>query len=366
MMKTIGKLIFRIIGICLITVIGYVVYMQVQYDRIPDFTEVDTQNPKQEQVKTETPYRIMTYNIGFGAYSFDYSFFMDTGEMKDGTKTSGKHARALSASEEIDNTFGSLEILKKQAADFLFVQEVDEKATRSYQVNQRELLQEGLADYASVFAKNFHSAYLFYPFSEPHGSVEAGMLTFSKYWISENIRRQFPVSNAFITKFTDLDRCFLVSRLPVEGEKELALIQVHLSAYDEGGKIRSKQLEVLNEALKEEREKGNYVIVGGDFNHDIADSMESFPSEQKTPEWVYQLHDEDLAEGFHFVKADNAAKVPTCRGADIPYEKGVTYTVIVDGFIVSDNIEASAENMDEGFLYSDHNPVMMEFVLAGE
>lgn len=366
MLKKTGTIILKIVGLFVSMIIGYVIYMQVQYYRIADFTEIETQNPRQEKVKTETPYRIMTYNIGFGAYSSDYSFFMDAGEMKDGTKTAGKYARAVCASEEIENTAGSLEIMEKQSADFLFVQEADEKATRSYQVNQREMLEERFEDYASVFAKNFHSAYLFYPFRQPHGSVEAGMLTFSRYRISENIRRQFPVSDAFITKFTDLDRCFLVSRLPMEGEKELVLIQVHLSAYDERGKIRAKQLALLNETLKEEREKGNYVIAGGDFNHDIADSIDRFPTEQKTPKWVYQLGDQDLAEGFRFVKAENAGEVPTCRGADIPYEKGVTYTAIVDGFLVSDNVEASARNIDEGFLYSDHNPVVMEFTLSKE
>lgn len=366
MVKKIGKMLLAVAGLLLAVVFGYVLYMQMQYYRIKDFTKIDTQNPKTEQVKTEAPYRILTYNIGFGAYSADYSFFMDTGEMKDGTKTAGTHARAISKEAEEKNTAGSLSILQRQKADFMFVQEVDEKATRSYQVNQRAALEEGLSDYACVFANNFHSAYLFYPISEPHGSVEAGMLTFSKYRISENIRRQFPVSDAFFTKFTDLDRCFLISRLPVEGGNELVLIQVHLSAYDEGGKIRAKQLARLNEVLKEEREKGNYVIAGGDFNHDIAGSIENFPSEQKTPEWVYQLFDQDLAEGFRFVKAENAKEVPTCRGADMPYEKGVTYTVIVDGFLVSDNVSAEAENLDGGFLYSDHNPVVMEFVLKGE
>lgn len=240
---------------------------------------------------------------------------------------------------------------------------MDEKADRSYQVNQREIFQKGLSGYGSVFANNFHSAYLFYPFLEPHGAVQAGMLTFSKYQILENTRRQFPVSDAFITKFTDLDRCFLVSRLPVDGGKELVLIQVHLSAYDKGGLIRAEQLALLNEVLAREREQGNYVIAGGDFNHDIAESIESFPSGQKTPEWVYQLDSDDLADGYRFAKAENAAEIPTCRGADIPYEKDVTYTVVVDGFIVSDNIEAKAENIDGGFLYSDHNPVVMEFTL---
>lgn len=363
MVKKLGKGILAILLVLLAAAAAYVIYMQAQYYRIEDFTEIATENPKQEMVKEGTAYRIMTYNIGFGAYSDDYSFFMDTGEMKDGTKTAGKHARALSKEEELANTEGSLELLKAQDADFIFTQEVDEKATRSYGVNQREILTEGLPGYSAVFANNFHSAYLFYPFLEPHGAVQAGMLTFSKYQISENVRRQFPVSNAFITKFTDLDRCFLVSRLPVEGGKELVLIQVHLSAYDKGGTVRAQQLDLLNEVLAEEREKGNYVIAGGDFNHDIADSIDAFPSGQKIPEWVYQLHQADLAEGYRFVKAENAGEVPTCRGADIPYEKGVTYTVIVDGFIVSDNVEAQAENIDAEFQYSDHNPVAMTFRL---
>ena len=42
----------------------------------------------------------------------------------------------------------------------------------------------------------------------------------------------------FITKFTDLDRCFLISRLGLDNGKELVLINVHLSAYDQGGTIR--------------------------------------------------------------------------------------------------------------------------------
>ena len=46
------------------------------------------------------------------------------------------------------------------------------------------------------------------------------------------------------------------------------------------------------------------------------------------------------------------------------YIKDETYTCVVDGFIVSDNIEINlVENVDNQFLYSDHNPVYMEFTL---
>jgi hypothetical protein len=53
-------------------------------------------------------------------------------------------------------------------------------------------------------------------------------------------------------------------------------------------------------------------------------------------------------------------------GGDIPYEEGFTYRVAVDGFIVSDNVTATAENINAGFAYSDNNPVKLTFTLAAQ
>lgn len=231
-------------------------------------------------------------------------------------------------------------------------------------MNQVNALKDTFADYENVFANNFHSAYLLYPFSDPHGAVQAGLLNFSRYKIAEAERRSYPVDNSFITKFTDLDRYFAVLRIPVENGKELVLINSHMSAYDEGGKIRAQQLELLNAVMEEEYQEGNYVIVGGDFNHALGEAVaEGFASEQKFPEWVSILTQAEIAEGIQIQQAENELEVPTCRGADIPYTKGVTYTTVVDGFLVSDNIKATAENIDTDFRYSDHNPVRLQFEL---
>lgn len=35
----------------------------------------------------------------------------------------------------------------------------------------------------------------------------------------------------------------------------------------------------------------------------------------------------------------------------------------VDGFLVSENVTATARVPDVGFAYSDHNPVLLEFML---
>ena len=134
-----------------------------------------------------------------------------------------------------------------------------------------------------------------------------------------------------------------------------------MSAYDEGGVYRAKQWQQLTEFMQYEYDRGNYVVCGGDFNHDIANSKDLFISNTKTAESVYQLSNNDLSENFKFATSINA---PTYRSASMPYEKGVSYTAVIDGFIVSDNIEVTyVENVDLEFRYSDHNPVIIDFIL---
>ena len=46
------------------------------------------------------------------------------------------------------------------------------------------------------------------------------------------------------------------------------------------------------------------------------------------------------------------------------YIPGKTFTCILDGFIISDNVEMTDYTVkDNGFLYSDHQPVFMKFKL---
>lgn len=358
----VGILLFVFLCVC-----GYVIYMQVNYYRIEDHALLEIMNDPEQILKTGEDYSVVTYNIGFGAYGPDYSFFMDTGEMKDGTATVGKYGKAISRESVEGNTKGAAEVLERLDADFMLLQEVDVDADRSYHIDQKKKLQEKFSDYGNVFANNFHSAYLFYPFMDPHGAVDAGLLSFGKYRIEDAERRSYPVDNSFITKFTDLDRCFAVMRLPVSGGKQLVLINSHMSAYDKGGVIRARQLELLNAVMEEEYLAGNYVIVGGDFNHALGEEVaEGFPSKQRFPAWVSILTQQEMAEGITMVRAENELEVPTCRGADIPYTKGVNFITVVDGFLVSDNVDARAENIDTDFGYSDHNPVLLRFELLEE
>ncbi len=364
-----------LIGAFILIVVGYVIYVAAQYYRIGDNLSLTVSNPQSACVEAGGEYSVMTYNLGFGAYSPEYSFFMDTGEMNDGTKVEGKYAKAINKADVEKNLNGQIEIAKRENADFYFFQETDEKADRSYGVNMLAGMTSAMSEYASVYAENFHTANLLYPFNDPIGKSNSGILTLSRYSVNSAVRRSFPITTDFLDKLFDLDRCFSVQYLPVEGSgHSLVLINLHMSAYDEGGTIRAQQLKMLNEVLAEERAKGNYVVAGGDFNHcliadderfggDEAAALSHFQSQQKTPDWVKNsvLRQAELAEGFQ-IAAD--ADTSTCRGADIPYTAGVNYTTTIDGFVYSDNVELiTVKTVDTQYAYSDHNPVKFSFRL---
>lgn len=361
-LKITGWTLGALVGLIFLILVGYVTYLSCTYYRIEDFQSIETTNNKTVNLALNNEYKISTYNIGFGAYTPEFDFFMDSGEMLDGKKVQGKGSRAKNKQTVLDNTNGAIQEIQRLDTDFAFFQEVDTKSDRSHFVNQYKMLQNSFTEYSSSFASNFHSGFLFYPLTNPHGSVNSGIATFSKYKVDESVRRSFPIDNGFFSKFFDLDRCFQINRLSIsETDKELVLINLHLSAYDEGGKIRALQLSMLKEILLEEYEKGNYVIAGGDWNHDIAESLHTFDTKQKVPKWVHQMKHEDIPEGFSF---QTTKDVPTCRSTDMPYKEGINYTAVLDGFLVSNNITlSSVENINTNFLFSDHNPVQMSFIL---
>ena len=363
-LKITGITLLAAVFLVVLAGVGYVLYVVLEYDRIEDnlVLAVEGAEGLPSALQKNKDYVAVTYNIGFGTYSPDFSFFMDSGEMLDGTVVTGKYGKAIDKQHVLDDVNGAIGVLNAVNADFILLQEVDTDADRSYNVDQYETVTKGLTgDYCSTFAVNFHSAYLMYPLNDHHGKSTAGIATYSAYAVSSAVRRSYPVDTGF-AKFFDLDRCFAVNRIAVEGGKELVLVNSHMSAYDEGGTIRELQLSMLKEFMAAEYAEGNYVIVGGDFNHELADSLGTFPTEQKTPNWAYPLTSDMVDENFRVVASKDGTG--TCRAAEIPYTPGVNYLTVLDGFIVSDNVvTVGVENIDTGFAYSDHNPVKFVFRL---
>ena len=370
-MKLFLKIFLIFLGVVILFLGGFVAYLEISYYRIGDTETEISNNENAEGGKYLTlgeEYSITTFNIGFGAYDREYSFFMDKGYMADGSETVGKYGKGVSKENVLKNTNGSISILEALDSDFMILEEVDTKSSRSYRINQRDMIIDAFDSYSYTYASNFHSAYLPYPIHDMHGISNSGILTMSRFSMDFSKRYELPIDESFVNKFFDLDRCINLVRYSIGGtDKKLTVISVHLSAYDEGGVYRAKQIELLKELMNKEYESGNYVIVGGDFNHDIAAGGSNFPTGQLRPDWIQTLSENEFGEHFK-IASDNTN--PSCRDADIPWEEGVTFATVVDGFIISDNVEiVSVKNItkvdgeDTNFLYSDHNPVNMKFKL---
>ena len=169
-----------VIGLAILIVAGYVIYVSAQYYRIDDNVTLEVTGQADGEVSAGGEYSVMTYNLGFGAYSPEYTFFMDTGEMNDGTRVAGKYAKGISAADVRKNVDGQITVAKDGGCDFYFFQEVDEKADRSYLINMKDEIRSALDGYSGTYAKNFHTADLLYPFSDPIGKSVSGILTASK------------------------------------------------------------------------------------------------------------------------------------------------------------------------------------------
>ena len=87
-----------LLGVSLLLVGGYVGYVFGQYYRLEDNLDIEVENKSlvSSNINLNEEYKISTYNIGFGAYNQEYTFFMDEGYMEDGTKVVGTEASAFS------------------------------------------------------------------------------------------------------------------------------------------------------------------------------------------------------------------------------------------------------------------------------
>ena len=338
---------------------GYVAYVFLTYYRLEDNLPltVETTGGTDDELTVGETCRIVSYNVGFGAYSDDYSFFMD----------GGNESRARSADAARENVAGAVNEALSLSPDLLLMEEVDVDGTRSWHVDELALVREALDGRwpNSTFAQNDDSPYLFWPLRSPHGANRSGIAVFSRFPISSALRRSLPIEEGFM-KLVDLDRCYSVQRIPVPGAGgKLVLYALHLSAYTSDGTIANEQLEMLFADMLAEYEAGNWTIAGGDFNKDLlGDGGAVFGVSGPDYTWAQPIPAEIIPKGLSVIAPfDPENPVPSCRNADRPYGPD-DFCVTVDGFIVSANVQVlEAGVSDTGFRWSDHNPVYLDFIL---
>lgn len=350
------KLIGGLVGTVFVVVGGYVVYLYAAYYRLPDDQKLRPQHNQAEAVQVGRTYLAQSYNIGYNAYPPSYSFFMD----------GGKYSRAYSKQAVQDSLAGVIKTTREGAPDFAFFQEVDQDGDRSQHVDEVAGIRNAFGQqYSSVYGQNYDSPYLFYPFNQPIGAAKSGLVTLAKTRVTAARRYSLPIATN-PTKFTDLDRAFTVTETPTSNGKHLQLVNIHMSAFTKDRSIQAAQFAKLFKYIDQAYRGGDYVIVGGDYNHRLLKkSAQIFHTKAQDETWTHLFPYGQLPKGFHVPTMGLAkAAQPSVRALDQPWRPGKSFVTLIDGFILSPNVKAqSVKIFDTGFKYSDHTPTRLKFTL---
>lgn len=347
-MKKAIKIIFSILGIFLLGFMILLSYLWIREYRPEKIENVKVQGMGKKTPEIGEKYKIMTWNIGYAGLDKDTDFFMDGGKMvfpinKNHVEKSLDHI--IKSSEKID-------------ADINFFQEVDVNSKRTYHMNQVKKIRKNLGGNTS-FALNFKADFIPYPIP-PMSKVESGIMTQSDFKIKKSKRYQQEIPHKFPTRLVNLKRAFNPSYIDIKNsDKKLVIVNVHLDAYESGNKGRVAQTKEIINFINKEYKKGNYVIVGGDFNQELTGIH------KKLPEGIWNpspFPEKMLTENIKLY-CDKNGKTSVVN--DKPYTGKDAYLSTIDGFLATDNIEIKniKTQTQEDFQYSDHNPVVMEFIL---
>ena len=342
-----------VILIILIVLLGALLIWLSAVEYKPEDQEavnVEALGGEAKQLAAGDSINIVAWNIGYGALGDNADFFMDGGKMV----YSADEARVKTNMDAIVS-----EVSAKDP-DIIMFQEIDLDSSRSYHIDQTTYF-DGMGYNNMAFANNFKVAYFPFPIP-PYGKIDSGIATYSKYATNSATRVQLPCPFSWPVRTINLKRCLLITRIPVEGGKELVIVNLHLEAYDEG-EGKAAQAKMLMDILNEEVAKGNYVIAGGNFNQSFSNVQN--PYKVFPEQWQPAAMDVSPYENnWQFVMTN---EVPTCRSLYAPLagnDPDSLQYYMIDGFILSKNITINSYQIEDlGFANSDHNPQILNITL---
>ncbi len=326
--------------------VSYITYTDYQPEKIEVIVQKGEYNI--EELDRDT-FSIMNWNIGYAGLGAEMDFFYDGGTKVRPTKDLNKMY--------LDNILKF--IVATDSVDFWLIQEADMNSKRSYFENQVDRIVEIHKGSYGVFAKNYQCKYVPVPISDPLGYVEAGLMTFSDFPPQEAVRHAYPLIASWPNKLFLLDRCFLVNRYPLKNGNDLVVVNTHNSAYVYDSVLRIKELMIIREVVLNEYKKGNYVVVGGDWNQ-IPPSYSpagNYNGHNYKPS-IVKMNDDFMPKDWVWAYDDSA---PTNRSNYKSFVRGENTTTCLDYYLVSPNVEVvDVEVVDLLFAWSDHNPIYLK------
>lgn len=296
-------------------------------------------------------FSVVSWNIGYGGLGRNNTFFYDGGKQVKPTR------------EQYEKNFSGIvkTIQLLDSVPFILLQEVDFSAKRSFYVNQQRIIMDVLPSHWATQAVNYNAYFVPVPFLQPMGKVQGGLLTLFRYYPVENMRIAFHSLEKWPKSLFFLQRCFSYHRFYLSNGKYLYIVNLHLSAFDEGSEARWLELILLRSYLLNWYGQGHYVVVGGDWNTNPPAFRSRYLSKD-----VYKPVGEAVTkvffpQGWQWVYDST---YPSNRFVATPYQKGVTPTTTIDYFLVSPNVNVlDVRTLYNEFEFSDHNPVYLKFCL---
>lgn len=289
---------------------------------------------------------VTIWNLGYAGLGAESDFSVDGG------KNYLPPSRAITKK----NLDGIKRELGRTSADVILLQETARASLLTRGADSVAGAAAALAGRDNAFSADFASLLMPPPLRSRHGlfsSVSAG-----------GARREIvplPLEPQFIMGMSRRLYHMHVVRLPASGGA-WTLINIHLSAFDEGANVRLEQLRAVLAYAGAEYAKGNRVVIGGDWNYEFHRPGRPTTTEEKYLFWVHPFPYRELADGWE-VAIDK--ETPSVRTNERPYKKGENFTTVIDGFVISPNVRAeSVKTRDLDFQFSDHQPVDARFVAA--
>lgn len=284
---------------------------------------------------------LMIWNLGYGGLGAGSDFIAD----------GGTHYFPPSRAAVRENVSGIERTIRANAAqqDVILFQEIAQGGPVNYWTNLRGRVDQALASRNSVFFADFKTRLMPWPLAMTHGQA-----IYSNFAFGSTDVVALPAEDASIF---GVKRRYasVVARLPMEGGGEWTIASVHLAAFDADAAVRTRQLRELLAWAESEYQAGRYVVLGGDWNLQLAETEFPHRTEQRFLFWLFPFPQDALPEGWT-IAAD--ATIPSVRTNHQPYVAGENYVTTIDGFIVSPNVEVRrVTGTDLGFAHSDHQPV---------
>ena len=307
--------------------------------------KIDTQTHTETLPALEKAnFTVLNWNLGYAGLGKESDFVMDGGE----------NLKPPSLKIVEKNMAGIQRILKENPAEFYQFQEAAKPNLLNWGVDVMAALVEVLPNTEFIYSTDMNSHFIPTRWALRHGLASFARIQTKPPEIVRLPNEDSRLGGIIKRQYHMIKREFTDS----EGH-EWVLFNAHLAAFDEGGVTRTKQLEKLMQIVTRSYQDGKYVVVGGDWNMQLVPTKFEYTTDEKFLFWLKELPYEMVPDGWKIVVDP---QFPTVRSNERPYVKGENYVTIIDGFLVSPNVDVmEVKTINTDFEFTDHQPVFARF-----